>query len=136
SGNPMADLLLGYMQPSSNIPLSKELDGFVNYYSAYGQDDWRVGHRLRLNFGVGLGSENGLAERDNQITVNFDSSAVSPLNSAVNLIDPVSGQRRTINGGLIFAGQNGAPTVQGNQPALKVAPRVGAVYSFDEKTVV
>src|SRR5439155_27367791 len=34
SGNPIADLLLGYPQ-SGNIPLAKQLDGYVNYYSAY-----------------------------------------------------------------------------------------------------
>ena len=39
-------------------------------------------------------------------------------------------------GGLVFAGVNGAPTVQGNQPAIKAAPRVGAVYSFNDKTVL
>ena len=39
-------------------------------------------------------------------------------------------------GGLVYAGQNGAPTEQGNQPAVKVAPRVGAVYSLSPKTVL
>ena len=39
-------------------------------------------------------------------------------------------------GGLVFAGVNGAPTEQGNQPAIKAAPRVGAVYSFNDKTVL
>ena len=39
-------------------------------------------------------------------------------------------------GGLVFAGVNGAPTEQGNQPAVKAAPRVGAVFSFNDKTVL
>jgi hypothetical protein len=135
TGNAIADLLLGYPQ-SGNVPLSKELDGFVNYYSGYVQDDWRVGDKLTLNYGLRLERETGLAERDDQITVNFDQTAVSPLNNKVNLIDPITGQRRTISGGLIFAGQNGAPKVQGNQPAINPAPRVGAVYSFNDKTVL
>src|SRR5204863_4370283 len=54
----------------------------------------------------------------------------------VNLIDPITGQRRQILGGLVYAGVNGASTVQGNQPAIKPAPRAGIVYSFNEKTVV
>ena len=33
SGNALADLLLGYPQ-SGNVPLSKQVDGYVNYYSA------------------------------------------------------------------------------------------------------
>ena len=135
TGNAIADLLLGYPQ-SGNVPLSKQLDGYVNYYSGYVQDDWRVGDKLTLNYGLRLERETGLAERDNQITVNFDQNAVSPLNDKVNLIDPISGQRRTINGGLIFAGVNGAPKTQGNQPPVNAAPRVGAVYSFNDKTVL
>lgn len=135
TGNTIADLLLGYPQ-SGNVPLSKQLDGFVNYYSGYLQDDWRVSDKLTLNYGLRLERETGLAERDNQITVNFDQNAVSPLNSKVQFTDPLTGQPRTLMGGLVFAGQNGAPTVQGHQPAINPAPRVGAVYSFNDKTVV
>jgi trimeric autotransporter adhesin len=135
SNNSVADLLLGYPQ-SGNVPLNSELDGFVRYYAAFAQDDWRVSERFTLNYGVRLERETGLMERDNQFSVGFDTTSESPLNSLVNVVDPVTGQRRDILGGLQFAGQNGASTVQGDQPAVKVAPRVGAVYSFDDKTVI
>ncbi len=135
SGNAMADLLLGYPQ-SGNIPLNNQLDGFVRYSAGYAQDDWRVNDRLTLNYGVRLERETGLMEKDNQLTVDFNKTAVNPLNNSVNVIDPITGQRRTILGGLVFAGQDGAPTAQGNQPAIKAAPRVGAVYSLTEKTVL
>ena len=135
SGNSLADLLLGYPN-SGNIPLNVELDGYVNYFAAFFQDDWHVGDRLTLNYGLRLEHETGMREADNQQTVNFDQSAVSPLNGSVNLIDPLTGQRRTILGGLIYAGVNAAPTEQGHQPALKAAPRIGVVYSLDEKTVL
>ena len=39
-------------------------------------------------------------------------------------------------GGLMYAGVNGNPTEQGNQPAAKFSPRVGFVYSMNPKTVV
>jgi trimeric autotransporter adhesin len=137
SGNALADLLLGYPQSTSTgVPLNAQLDGYVRYYSGYIQDDWRISNRLTLNYGLRLERETGMMEKDNQQTVNFDQNAVNPLNSQVNLLDPVSGQRRQIMGGLLYAGVNGAPTVQGNQPAVKPAPRVGAVYSFNEKTVL
>jgi hypothetical protein len=135
SGNSLADLLLGYPREGS-VPLNREVDGYVRYYSGYLQDDWRISSRLTLNYGVRLERETGLMEKDNQISVSFDKNAVSPLNSQVNLLDPLTGQRRQILGGLVFAGVDGAPEVQGNQPALKLAPRAGLVYSFDDRTVL
>ena len=68
--------------------------------------------------------------------MNFNQTAVSPLNSELTLLDPVTNQPRQILGGLVFAGVNGAPTVQGNQPAVKMSPRLGAAYSINDKTVV
>jgi hypothetical protein len=135
SGNALADLMLGYPE-SGNIPISKQLDGYVNYFAGFVQDDWRVNDKLTLNYGLRLERETGLQERDNQFTVDFDKTTVSPLNSQVNVIDPVTGQRRDILGGLVFAGVDGAPTQQGNQPAVKFAPRLGAVYSLSDKTVL
>jgi hypothetical protein len=135
SGNPMADMLLGYPQ-SGNLPLNQPVQGFVNYYSAYAHDDWRLSERLTLNLGIRLERETGLAEKNNRITVDFDRTATSPLNNAVNLLDPVTGQRRTILGGPIFAGADGAPTQQGNQPGYKLAPRGGVVYSLNDSTVL
>jgi outer membrane receptor protein involved in Fe transport len=136
TGNALADLLLGYPQPSSNIPLNTQLDGFVRYYSGYVQDDWRVSNRLTFNYGVRLERETGLMERNNQFTINFDQAAVSPLNGMMTLLDPLTNQPRQLLGGLVFAGQNGAPRAQGDQPAIKAAPRAGAVFSFNEKTVL
>ena len=134
TGSPVADMLLGY-PASGNIPLNTPGNGYVNYYSAFAQDDWRMG-KLTLNYGVRLERETGFAEKNNAISVNFDQAAVNPLNSELKFTDPVTGQPRSILGGLVFAGVNGAPTVQGNQPAIKAAPRVGAVYSFNDKTVL
>jgi hypothetical protein len=136
SGNALADLLLGYPQGTSSIPLNTPLDGHVHYYSGYVQDDWRVTDRLTVNYGLRLERETGLAERNNQLAVGFDRTAVNPLDGQVNVIDAVTGQRRQLLGGLIFAGINGAPTVQGNQPAIKPAPRAGAVFSVNDKTVL
>ena len=135
TNNPVADLLLGYVQ-SGNVPLNTEVDGYVNYASLYAQDDWRINDSFTLNYGVRLESETGLKERNNFATVGFDYDAISPLNDVANVIDPVTGQRRTIMGGLKYAGVDGNPTEQGDQPAVKVAPRVGMVYSFNPKTVL
>jgi hypothetical protein len=135
TGNALADLLMGYPQ-SGNAPLNTDVDGYVRYYSGYAQDDWRVNNKLTVNYGVRLERETGLQERNNQLTVNFDQAAVSPLNSMLTFTDPITKQPRQLTGGLVFAGVGGAPTVQGHQPAIKPAPRAGAVYSFNEKTVL
>lgn len=135
SGNAAADLLLGYPQ-SGSVPLNTEVDGYVRYSAAYAQDDWRINEKFTINYGIRIENESGLIERNNFATVNFDTKAVSPLNSKVNVIDPITGQRRDIMGGLVYAGVNGAPTEQGNQPAIKAAPRVGMVYSFTPKLVL
>jgi hypothetical protein len=135
SGNAIADLLLGYPQ-SGNVPLNTNVDGYVRYAAGYAQDDWRVTDKFTVNYGIRFESETGLKERNNFATVGFDYNAISPLNDRVNVIDPVTGQRRTIMGGLMYAGVNGAPEEQGNQPKIKAAPRVGMVYSFNPKTVL
>src|ERR1044071_2250114 len=123
--------LRGPRQASSGgVPLNNSVDGYVKYFSGYAQDDWRVNEKLTLNYGLRLERETGLAERNNDITVNFDQTASSPLNSMMTFKDPLTGVARQLTGGLVFAGVNGAPTVQGNQPAVKPAPRAGAGYSL------
>ena len=47
---------------------------------------------------------------------------------------PLAG--RTLRGGLIFAGVDGAPEEQGDPPAIKVAPRVGVTYAANPRTVL
>ena len=42
---------------------------------------------------------------------------------------------RTITGGLIFAGVDGAPTHQGDPAAIKIAPRGGFSYAINRMTV-
>src|SRR4029079_12182646 len=119
SGNALADLLLGYPQASSGgVPLNAQLDGYVHYFSGYMQDDWRVNNRLTINYGLRLEHETGMMEKNNQQTVNFDQTAISPLNSQVTFLDPITKQPRQLMGGLVFAGVNGAPIEQGHQPAI------------------
>jgi hypothetical protein len=141
TNNAIADLLLGYPSPGTatqgtGVPLNAALDGYVDYFAGFVQDDWRISPKFTLNYGLRLERETGMREANDQQTVGFDTTTASPLDSLVNLIDPITGQRRSILGGLQFAGVNGAPTEQGNQPAVKAAPRVGAVYSLNDKTVI
>jgi hypothetical protein len=133
--NSIADLLLGY--PSSgSFTRNTPVNNFVNYYSAYLQDDWRATNKLTVNYGVRFERESGLAEADNKLVVGFDHDAISPLNVTIPA-DPVAGTAaRQVKGGLIYAGQNGAKETTGNPPAIKVSPRIGVAYSMNDQTVV
>jgi len=136
SRNAIADLLLGY--PSAGtLPLNSQVDDFVNYASAYLQDDYRVTPRLTVNAGLRLEHESGLAERNNNLVVGFDRTAVSPLGVTIPAgTDPLHPEARQVKGGLIYAGVDGAPTTQGNPPPVKLSPRVGVVFTVDRQTVL
>jgi hypothetical protein len=143
SGNGMASFLLGYPTGDasvglSSVPLSTPFNGFVHYGAGYLQDDWRVNGRLTLNYGLRIEHESGLHEAQNRFTVGFDPKMSNALTNAVTIpADPVAGTpARQVLGGFMYAGVNGNATVQGNLPALTYAPRVGAVFSLDPKTIL
>jgi hypothetical protein len=135
TGNSIADFLLGY-PVSGSVALNSRFDQYVKYYGWFVQDDWRMTDKFTLNYGVRLEHETGLADRNNALVVGFDRSSVSPLNVTIPA-DPVAGTpARQVVGGLMFAGQNGAPEHAGNPPAVKVSPRVGMAYSINDRTVL
>ncbi len=133
-GHELASVLLGAASSASAPFDDGAFDWYTKYYGAYIQDDWRVNQKLTVNFGVRFEHEDGLREIENRQAVAFDQNVVSPLNAVVPKTGLLSG--RTINGGLIFAGVNGAPEEQGNPAAVKVAPRGGFSYSLNPRTVL
>lgn len=133
-GHEFASLLLG-LPVDGAVPFnSGEGEWFTRYYGAYVQDDWRVTSKFTLNYGVRFEHEDGLREVENRQTVGFDQDAVNPIDALVPKTGLLAG--RTLRGGLRFAGVDGAPEHQGDPPAVKVAPRVGATYAIDPSTVV
>lgn len=135
TGNAIADLLLGY--PSAgNISQVSRFNDYLKYYGGFIQDDWRVTDKLTVNYGVRFEHETGLAEKNDQLIVTFDRSAVSPLNVTIPA-DPVAGTpARQVLGGPVFSGTNGANEYAGNPPTLKLSPRAGVAYSLNQQTVV
>src|SRR5581483_938369 len=141
TGNGFASFLLGYPSGDptnqSTMPVSTPLNVYSYYYGGYVQDDWRVKSNFTLNYGLRIEHEDGLREEQNRFTVGFDQNAVSPLNVTIpGNVDLLTGQSRQVKGGLMYAGVNGAPKTQGNLPAVKWSPRVGAVWSLNPSTVV
>lgn len=135
SGSGLASLLLGYPSGDpgnqSSIQVSSPANYFVNYYGAYLQDDFRVSPKFTLNYGLRVESETGLKEEEDRFTVAFDRT-LNPGGALGN----ISVNGNPVRGGLVYAGVNGAPTEQGNQPAAKFSPRVGFVYSMNPQTVI
>jgi hypothetical protein len=126
SGDPLADLLLGLPNDSSNFVNATPTNVFINYYGGFVQDDWRVRDNLVLNLGVRLEHEDGLAEEENRFTVGFDRDVPWPVQvPGLNL-----------RGGLMYAGVDGNPTTQSDPTALKVGPRAGFSYSLNDRTVL
>jgi hypothetical protein len=136
TGNAIADFLLGY--PSSGTEtLNTPVNDYINYSSVYVQDDYRVNGRVTLNYGVRLEHEPGLAEVNNNLAVGFDPNVISPLNVTIPAgLDPLNSASRTVKGGLLFAGVNGAQTQEGHMPAIKASPRAGVVFRVNDRTVL
>src|SRR5262249_6561706 len=121
----LASFLLG--DPSSgDITIGSPNNFFINYYAGYAHDDFRVNSKLTLNLGLRYEFEQGLQERDNQITVGFSRDKAFPAQvTGLNL-----------KGGLLYAGVSGAPTHQSDPSKRKFAPRVGLAYKFSDKVVL
>ena len=141
NGNAFASFLLGYPSARTDrvtsLSVSTPLNVFTHYFGGYAQDDWRINSKFTLTYGLRLEHEKGLSEKDNNFTVGFDPAMQSALSTVAIPADPVAGTpARTVAGGLMYAGVDGNKTYQGNAPAVKWSPRVGAVYALNDRTVL
>jgi hypothetical protein len=114
TGNSMADYLLGYVTDLqlSNVWVVEQRHRAQMYYI---QDDWKVNARLSLNLGL----------RYDWITPALEA------NNAQTSFDPAG------SGSLIFA-KDGSLQDRGlvKPDNNNFAPRIGAVYKLDDKTVL
>jgi len=133
-GNEVASLLLGLPTTGSAPINAGEGEWFTRYWGGYVQDDWRMSSKVTLNYGLRLEHEDGLREINDRQTVGFDQTAVNPLDALVPKTGLLAG--RTLKGGLIYAGVNGANEYQGNPKKIKPAPRIGVTYAIDTNTVL
>jgi outer membrane receptor protein involved in Fe transport len=124
SGNAAADFLLGLPIQFRQGSGDPNLDGSSWTYALYGQDEYRVGARLTLNYGLRYEVNQPFAESQNHL----------------NAFHP--GQQSTVipnaPAGLVYPGDAGVPA--GTYPTDKtnVAPRLAAIWdvSGDGRTSV
>ena len=81
-----------------------------------------------MNVGVRYEYELGQREASNRYNVGFDPNVASTLPA---ISGPIA-----LKGGLLFAGQNGAPIHCCNQSHAKISPRIGVAYQVAPKTVI
>jgi len=68
SGNPMADLLLGYPRQTQRTLGDSRNPQFSTSFSAFLQDDWRVTSRLTLNLGLRYDFATPMITTDNRLS--------------------------------------------------------------------
>jgi len=121
----LAAFLLGY--PSDGfITVARPTNAYINYYAGYAQDDLRLSPDLTVNLGLRYEFEQGLQEKNDELTVGFDRDRAWPVQ--------VPGL--SLKGGLMYAGVDGYPTHQSDPSKTKFAPRAGFAWSVNPRTVV
>ena len=121
SGNGFADLLLGLPTATEIITTNTVFHEDLNYFAAYIQDDYRLSEKLTLNFGLRWEFDGPYSEIHNNMYT-FDPS----------IIDPATKKQ----GGILFAGHDGAPHSLFPNIYTGVLPRIGFNYHALRNTVV
>lgn len=124
AGDAWASFLLGFpsatSSPYNNTPAQGQ-----RAWNAFVQDDWRIGKKLTLNFGLRWDYESPITDRFDHQIVGFDPSTVTNLGGA-------SGP--PVKGGLQFA--SGSHRFAYNRDLNNFGPRVGFAYQPNSKMVV
>lgn len=129
AGNSIASLLLG-TGSTNNVLIQnwKNVASQSFYLAGYAQDDWRVTSKLTLNLGVRYDFDTPRTERYNRMNY-FDPTARSPLADRVAAFPD-------LRGGLVFVGVDGNSRWQFAPDKNNIAPRLGAAYLLNDKTVI
>jgi hypothetical protein len=144
---PAANLGLEWAAFMLGVPDSFSIDDFVapelrsSYYSAYGQDTWRVGENLTLNFGLRYEYESGIVETGRRDIIGWDPDAVTAITdlaeaayaASPNANLPASAFR--VRGGPIFASDPRANGASWKGESLWM-PRVSGAYRLGTRTVL
>jgi hypothetical protein len=130
SGNSIASLLLGNPTDGGDS-INVKTYWSSHYLAPFFQDDWKVTHKLTMNLGLRWDFVEPETERHNLANGGFDSTAVNPINSQINI--PGYSQ---ILGGVTFLGTNGHSRSAYPLTKTDIQPRVGFAYALDSKTVL
>lgn len=140
-GHGLASFLLG-LPSSGSVANNAATADQTTYKGFFLHDDWRVSSKLTLNLGLRYEWEGAYTERYNRINRGYDFSTVSPIaaaaraNYAASPIPEVPVSSFNAVGGLLFAGVGGVPRAVSDIDRNNIAPRIGAAFQLNPKTVV
>ena len=122
-GDGMATFMMGYSDGGAYYEIQDRPATEDHQYAGFGQDNWKVNHKLTLN--LGLRYEVSVPRTDR-----FNRQNWLDLNAPF----PVSVPGLTLTGGEVFASANQRRIVNGDYKDIQ--PRFGFAYLLDPKTVV
>jgi hypothetical protein len=133
-GNEFADILLG-IPSSGSVSWNEPTFITVHYYGAFLQDNYRVLPTLSLNLGLRWDVNTSPRDRHNRINAGFCFTCTNPYTSQVpfgtapTLTNP-------LQGGLLFAGVNGASNTPYQVQWNDWQPRLGFSWAAMPDTVI
>jgi hypothetical protein len=122
-GDGMATFMMGYQDGGTYYEIQDRPATEDHQYAAFGQDNWKVNHKLTLNLGLRYDVSRPRTDR-------FNRQNWLDLNAAF----PVTVPGLTLTGGEAFASSNVRHIV--NNDWKDIQPRFGFAYLLDPKTVV
>jgi len=134
-GDAMASFMMGSMS-SGGYEIQDRPATEDHQYSVFGQDNWKVNHKLTLNLGLRYDVSVPRTDRHNRQNW-LDLNVASPLNGgSLSYTDQLTGQPVTVSlrGGEVFANSDHRSIV--NMDWKDIQPRFGFAYQVTPQTVV
>ena len=141
TGSSFADFLIGVPQFTSYAQNSPDGNPYSNHWAFFGQDDWRLGPRLTINYGLRYDLRPPMNDRSNQLgnfDRNFPGGRVIVSNTAQLAQIPQALRLAVPNTPFVTAADVGLPESLVYTDKNNVNPRVGFAWrpTSDARNVI